>query len=373
MIKSLQDKFTEEFSNWSTSLLKNILCLTLGILEKENCNLMKVASSVEKIWGGPNSTSSHYRRLNRLFQSHSDSDAWLDLLVQASRFQTHSCQYLTLDGSSWEKGKTKHHYLTLASIHDGVAQPIYFQDLEKKGTSNQEERIAFFKECLKHYNLEGKTLLADREYIGTDWFSFLFEHHINFIIRCRQGNYKSQVNAESGMSYEEMERKVLRSKKPNKCIHKIIEIEGQYYQFIITKNHKNKDEEPLLYLMSNLTTKAQKIVPKYRIRWQIECCFKHLKSNGFQLENMNVKGLKRKRLLMSIIIFAYSLSIKEGIKTYKNVSFKKYKDGTRYKSRSLFRHGRDKLRSKVRNITDLCKLILEFGNNRYRSPNAINV
>ena len=52
---------------------------------------------------------------------------------------------------------------------------------------------------MKYDNLKDKILLADREYIGEDWFCFLKDHAIDFVIRLRKKNYKEALNAAEGL------------------------------------------------------------------------------------------------------------------------------------------------------------------------------
>ncbi|MCQ2283900.1 MAG: hypothetical protein MJZ57_03240 [Bacteroidales bacterium] len=58
----------------------------------------------------------------------------------------------------------------LAVIHDGVAYPLLFSMLPKKGTSNTQERINLVQ---RYINLFGEEtidcLLADREFVGERW------------------------------------------------------------------------------------------------------------------------------------------------------------------------------------------------------------
>ncbi len=139
----------------------------------------------------------------------------------------------------------------------GIAIPIYWQDQQKKGTSSIEERKQLFGKAMKHYNFQGKILIADRDgvarrYIGEEWFSFL--------------------------------------KKP-----------------------------------------AASVVR-----------FKHLKSNGFKLEEINLDGENRSRLMMAVVVIVYTLSVCEGLKDYKKVPVNKYKIGLQTKACSVFRLGLDK-------------------------------
>ena len=58
----------------------------------------------------------------------------------------------------------------LVVIHDGVAYPLLFSMLPKKGTSNTQERIDLVQ---RYVNLFGEEtidcLLADREFVGERW------------------------------------------------------------------------------------------------------------------------------------------------------------------------------------------------------------
>jgi transposase len=72
--------------------------------------------------------------------------------------------------------------------------------------------------------------------------------------------------------------------------------------FIAYKNPKNA---PVVYSITNLDKPAKSIALSYAGRWKIEHCFKHLKSNGFQLEEINLKHESRCRLLMAVTIMAY--------------------------------------------------------------------
>jgi len=52
-----------------------------------------------------------------------------------------------LDGTSWERGGKKYHFI------------IYWEDLNKKGTSNFKERKRLFKKAFRYFNFEGKIVL----------------------------------------------------------------------------------------------------------------------------------------------------------------------------------------------------------------------
>jgi hypothetical protein len=376
-LTSLLDKITKEFPYWTKTSLKNVLLLSLCILTKETTCLYKLKNIVGHFIGKTSTQpKSHYKRLTRFICDHAHSSLWIDLLMYSFHLLRLKSEYILLDGTSWDNGSCRHHQMTLACVYKGVGIPIYWTDLRKKGVSNQKERKQLFKKALHYYNLEGKILLADREYIGSDWFKFLVEKEINFVIRIRKKNYKSLVNEQAGRSYEELESKAMRSKKGGKAVGKTIVLNGIVLTLVIVKNPNPASKDKLIYLLSNLAEKAASISARYPIRWQIEMCFKHLKSNGFELEKMNVQGKARQKLLMAVVVFSYTLSICEGLKDYKKVPIKTYPNGKQYKAISVFRYGIDKLLVKCYDFLEFCRyLVAEIHDSLplYRSPKSIFV
>ena len=76
----------------------------------------------------------------------------------------------------WEFGECDINFLVISAYCQGAAIPLWFELLEDKqgGNSNEQERIAVMKACLKLLTHRSVALVADREFIGTDWVSFLF-------------------------------------------------------------------------------------------------------------------------------------------------------------------------------------------------------
>ena len=344
MLNSLLAKLTKEFPKADKTCLKNVLLLTLGIISKETVCLNKLKGAIGALTGKQETCpSSHYKRLIRIFDSYSFSSLWLDLLSFVFKVFNGKVEYLLLDGTSWQRGGRKFHFLTLCIVYQGVGLPIYWEDLEKKGISNFRERKKLLSKAMKRYQLKGKTLLADREYIGVEWFKFLIDNEIDFVIRLKGKAYKQEIDKANGRSYSAMTKKALNSKLGRKSIKKAFVLAGMHLTFVVVKNPKNDPKEPVIYLISNLTGHAYSISERYPIRWKIETCFRHLKSNGFHLEQINLKGKSRCRLLMAITVFAYAISVHEGLKDYKKVPLKNFQEGRCYKAVSVFRNGIDRV------------------------------
>lgn len=371
MLYTLLDKFKNDFSSVNRIQLKNLFVLIICVLDKETVCLNKLKKHVPVVLKNDQSKMyAHYKRLLRTVQFWSKGDLWEQVLQVAVSLLSLKVDYLLLDGTKWEIGSIKIHLMTLCMVYQGVSIPIYWVDLKKKGHSNQEERNDLLCAALKRYQLAGKTLIADREYVGTCWFAHLVKHKLDFIVRLKKNTYRKYVNQSSGDAYSKMEKKALKRKHG---VSKFIEIEGNRYLLVIVKNRQPNSEEPLLYLLSTLD-KKHVISQAYSLRWLIEVCFYHLKSNGFQLESMGVKQGERLRLMMAIAVFAYIIAVVHGLKTWKQVKKKTHKDYGEFPEVSLFRKGIDELAIYVREIVLFLEYLLKEimnGQKRYRSHKAI--
>lgn len=377
MIDSLLSKITTYFPKRDETCIKNILILSHCILLLKTINLNSLSGTVGLVTGNEKtSKSSNYKRLIRIFDRYSFSSLWIELMNYVFQLLRLECNYLLLDGTSWKRGKKWHHYLTLCIVYRGVAVPIYWEDLNKQGTSNFKERRRLMKKALSYFHLSDKILLADREYIGIEWFKYLIENNLNFVIRLKAKTYKSAINEAPGKEYDQIKTKVLRSKVHYKTIGKRFKLEGMNLQFVALKNPKEDPKEPVVYLISNLGINSRKIAEMYQIRWKIEHCFKHLKSNGFQLEQINLKSKSRCKLLMAVMVFTYVLSIHEGLKSYEEVPMKKYKNGTTSKAISIFKYGIGNLTLLANSFVKFCTFIskeIDIVNRLYKSRLSINV
>ena len=79
--------------------------------------------------------------------------------------------YLTLDATSWKFGKTNIQLLVLSLVYPNVSLPLYWVNLDKKGHSWQQQRKRVLQQAMLLYPLKGMCLLADREYVGKEWFN----------------------------------------------------------------------------------------------------------------------------------------------------------------------------------------------------------
>ncbi len=118
-------------------------------------------------------------------------------------------------------------------------------------------------------------------------------------------------------------------------------LQGRTYTFVIISNPKQGvNEEPYLFFISDLLD-ARAIANHYLKRWKIECCFKHLKRNGFNVEDINLKADEKIELMMGVLAYTFLIAVIEGITKQMTltIKLKNYKGGSSYPRISIFRCG----------------------------------
>jgi hypothetical protein len=351
-------KFSDLYDSYGIGAVKNIWLLTCLLPIARTVNLYKLKDYVGGVLeNGETQPGSHYKRLIRFFQDWGErQDLLHDLMRQNLRFlRGVGFKTLVMDGTSWTIGEAKVHYLVLSVLVGSVAVPIYWVQLEKIGASSQEERKAMFEAAFSLFDLKGMTLLADREYIGKSWFKFLKENKIHFVIRLRVGDYFDDVNAAQGKDYGRMQGKCALK---NKLVKKQIFLEGEPYTIVMLPNPKVDADEPVMIFLTSLPN-AVKAAELYAKRWKIECLFRHMKTNGYNLEDLNLKDPKKNLLMMAIVTTAYILAIREGLKRKNRIPTQHYSDGTEWPEVSIFREGLAVLTAKCYRFLDFLNYVFK--------------
>lgn len=309
------------------NLLTTVQCISLA----RSTNLAKAKDHVAQVIGGSVAAQakpqSNYTRLIRTVRSsvseyHEESTQALHQFgrLLTSDFKQRSilkAHQLIIDGTKFEFRGDKVHFLTLCVVVEGIGLPIASLDLAKKGHSSQKERMDWFSEIGEQFNFKGMVLLGDREYVGKEWFNYLTSKKIDFVVRIKKGIYHEAVNNSPGRSQSQMCEKLRKNKKV-KRVSKLIILYGQEYRYIVLRNPKSDHpkEDEFVFLLTSLKSSAL-ASNHYRVRWQIEVTFKHLKSNGFDLEAMRVEGTDKRNLLMLMASVAFVMMAARGARFYR--------------------------------------------------------
>ena len=352
-------KFSDLYAAYGLGAVKNIWLITCLIPLARTANLNKMKDYIGAVLPKDGTQpSSHYKRLIRFFQDWGGKDALLNDLLRLNLriLRGMGFKTLLLDGTSWTIGQAKVHYLVLAVLAGSVAVPIYWVQLAKLGASSQKERQEMMTSALKLFNLRGMTLLADREYTGKKWFKFLKDSGLNFVVRLKWADFHEEVNQQPGRKYQAMYQ---RCTSKNKLVRKRIILEGSPFSFFMVPNQKPGAKEDYMIFLTTLPP-THATTELYRRRWKIESLFLHLKTNGYNLEGLNLKNAGKNKLLLALFAMAYSLAIREGWKRRDLTPMNRYKDGSQCREVSIFRDGLAILTTKCRDFLNFIQYILAF-------------
>lgn len=114
-------------------------------------------------------------------------------------------------------------------------------------------------------------------------------------------------------------------------------LQEQFYTYVLVAYRTRSGEVDLLRLITTL--RPAQAVKYYGYRYRIEPMFRHLKSNGFDLESLHVQKAYKVQMMMAALVLAYTLAVVYGLKKYKHkLAIKKHGSA----EMSVFRWGLDK-------------------------------
>jgi hypothetical protein len=336
MYTHLLAQVKQHHPEWKASTIKNTLLMVALILSEKTVNLWKLKAGVGKQLGNTQVDSrSHYQRLKRwLWQEKASPGMWIQIVKASVSLLSGQTDCFIIDGSSWTSGGLTYHFLTLSVLYQGVSVPIWWLELGRLGQSSQWHRQLLLRSALRLLNLRGKVLVGDREYIGVDWFAALKRAGIDVVIRLRVSDYQASIEA-AGKSITKLENKA--KGQLGRVMWQSFALHSETYTFVIVAYRNRSGKEEFLRLITTLT--PAEAVERYQQRYRIESMFKHLKSNGFDLEALHLEYGYKIRLMMAVVVLAYTLAVVYGLADFKHkVKCKKHGSP----EMSVFRWGLDK-------------------------------
>lgn len=253
------------------------------------------------------------------------------------------------------RGQTRFNIFILGVVHQGVAYPLVWTMLEKKGNSDSEERMDLvdkFREIFPDAAIA--YVCGEREFIGKQWLTYLMlEPVIPFRLRIK-ANQKirdAQKSLSASIVFSHLQpgqSEVLSSRR------------WVWGRSVYVAALRLLYGELLLIISANSPKTA---ISDYAQRWGIETLFGMFKTRGFcevassevasdacadRLESTHFTDSKRLSKLLALMTLALCWAIKTGdwLSTQRPLKVKKHGR----LSKSIFRYGLDYLRSIV---TDL--------------------
>lgn len=201
---------------------------------------------------------------------------------------------LILDRTNWKLGQQDVNILLLSAVWNGFALPLMWTLLPHGGSSSQVIRNALLERFLQVCPVERiGGLLADREFIGKDWFACLDQHGITPCIRLTARTTLGSSRFPIWAAFKKLEPGEIR------FYHRAIKVYGVSLRVAATKNAAGE----ILYLAYR--GRAKENLNRYAQRWQTENLHAALKTRGFNLEDTGLTRAERVSTLLSVVAIAF--------------------------------------------------------------------
>ena len=312
------------------SRLKFISMFVMALCKVQTVGFEKLANAFDS----EAQSESSLRRIQRFMANYLLDSNLIAKLIFALLPEKENLK-LCIDRTNWKFGKTDINIFMLGIVYKGVAFPILFSMLNKRGNTNCQERINLVNRFIRLFGTHCiDCLMADREFVGDEWIKFLNDNKIRYYIRIRN-NFKLFI------PHKQQEIKaawLFQSLQFGEFYHynRIVKIGTQLcYISGCKQKGKNKDEELLMIISFNKPEQAQL---NYKDRWQIETCFRAMKSSGFDIEKTHLQDIHRIEKLTLLVMIAFVWCYKTGIFIHENIKKIKIKKHGR-RAKSIFKCG----------------------------------
>lgn len=329
---------------WHGARLSFLAAFLIALLRVKTVNFAELATA----FSGRTQTDSHYKRLQRFFRGYAIDYAEIAQAVVAL-MDIPEPWVLSIDRTQWQFGEYTFNILMLGVVHEGIAFPLLWSILDKKGSSNTQERTTLFNQFLELFGDRALSCLtADREFVGTVWLEYLLkEPRTPFRIRIRE-NHKLKHGSRSLKA-----RVVFQDLQPGQ--HKVLRDKRQLWgQWVYIAAMRLEDNSLLVVATQSAPHSA---IADYAKRWGIETLFGVYKSRGFCLESTHLADGERLSKLLALLSLAlcWVFLTGEWLNEVKPLVVKKHGR----KEKSLFRYGFDYLRNIVLNLEQKMDEFLE--------------
>lgn len=279
---------------WHKARIKFLNLWIISLIRNRTVNYSKNAAILNN-----RQTSSNLRRIQRFFTGFSiDFDVIARLLIAI--IPVKAPYQLSLDRTNWQFAGVNINILCLTIVADGVSLPVLWTMLDKRGNSDQQERIDLLNRYITLFGLHSiDCLMADREFIGQQWFKFLISNPVRFYIRIKE-------NMLVGCKGRRLKALWLFNNLAINTVRQIpkpVLIKGHWvYLSGMKVINEQKNIEFVLVAAYQHEPQAMQLYAK---RWAIECFFKAVKTAGLHLEDTHLRDIRRIEKLFAIVAIAF--------------------------------------------------------------------
>jgi hypothetical protein len=320
--------------------IKFISLMILALCKVQTVSFCKLSCA----FGSSAEAPSSMRRIQRFMSSYLLDFDVIARLIMA--LLPHKGPYtLSLDRTNWQFGSTDINALVLAITYEGVAFPIISRLLPKRGNSNTAERIQIMERFIHLFGKESiESLVADREFVGEAWLDYLNREAICYHLRIRENFWVKDprtnkvFKAHWAFLHLQLNQSLI--------LHRIYYVNNQLC-YLSAARFKNQEGKPELQIIISFN-KPQEAISSYKKRWQIETCFRAMKSSGFNIEDTHLTHLDRIERLFAIMTIAFTWAYLVGI--YKHTMIKPIRELAHgRKAKTLFKYGLEQIANTLMN------------------------
>tara|TARA_B100000674_G_scaffold445321_1_gene411524 strand:+ start:102 stop:1226 length:1125 start_codon:yes stop_codon:yes gene_type:complete len=361
--KELEKQLSKHFSITSNAL-QCLVYMIVAIIFVKTVNLMKAASAVPV----NTKSSSIYKRFQRFIRFFKFSFESYFSLVSESFNLHHKSLILCIDRTNWKFGKLHINYLVISLTYGSHSIPLIWSLLTDKkcGNSDFQDRKNIIDKLLEIVPVSRvEVLLADREFLSSEFIEYLNDKGITFVIRSKENLI---INNSKG------QKSNLKKVFKNLSTNASKSLKGQ--RLLVTKmvyiTAKKLKTGELLILVSNKANTDIDHCNYYLMRWKIELLFSAMKKRGFNLESTHIRDAERLSKLFFIVSIAFILAYKTGELLVKLQPGKRIIKKHGYHQNSIPRIGMDEIFSAVLSVFKSAKRLVALIKLAFNSFLSVN-
>lgn len=244
---------------------------------------------------------------------------------------------ICIDRTEWDFGCYQCNILMVTLGYGNIAIPICWELLDNNSgnssTDHRKELVGRVLALVPAHRIG--VLIADREFVGREWFRFLKSSGVRFLVRMPKHHWVHKSNGDR-LKVSEMNLPKGRASVFNDCL-----VDGTLGNVWV----KRLADGGFLFLFG--TVKAPIMGQVYRKRWTIESCFQNMKGPGFNLGESHLKSSEKLKKLVAMVSLAYALCCSLGIYMHDRLEAIKTKNHG-YKANSFARKGIDSIKEWTR-------------------------
>ncbi len=239
--------------------------------------------------------------------------------------------YLAIDRTQWKQ----YNLFVVSVIYSKRAWPIYWNFLDKRGSSNLAEQQALLRPAIRMLKGYDYVVLGDREFHSVELANWLDEQNVAFALRQKVDTYIKQ----QGQDFQQLNQlELVPGMKRFITGVKVTKSKGfgcfnlAYYW---KRKYRGKQTSEPWHILTNLGS-LKEALTAYKARSGIEAMFRDCKTGGYNLEGSRASVERLTRLILLIAI-AYTSSALQGLKI-KQLGQQKYIGRLQEVGRSQQRH-----------------------------------